>query len=478
MNVLLIQPPDPPAPVESLDFTEGTGTLFSPPWNMMCLQTYLQKHSRHMSRFVDGRLFTNVENDLVAHIESVSPPRVMVINCPILALGQVSALMDIAKRRYPHMRTVLVGEYPSQFPDDVASMPRVDFGLSGDPEPILRNLLDYIDVEQRLRRIPGLIIAGSDQQVEPYWLPKLNGFALPDWHDIFWGEYLVGTTQPVARAEVRLTRGHTRTAADRASGGIGEPFRVWPMDRVAPVVQKCSHIEVNEIVMTDPPGFWTLDRIKQWGAALENLRNAQKWTLTILPMELDDDAVSLLQYTKCRRIEMLFPTCDRNLITRYESTLDSRPLRRTLELLNQYHIQLNARFWVGGPEEGRGETERIVRMIRRLGYCPYSIESYPFTLDSPLYRELAQSSDVPHLEDWTRWCKDPWLTARPVPIWGGAPALDALQKQMKSVQRAVVRSPGHLALRLMRSMKSHNWIDVLEDKAVGWLQRMSESAKR
>lgn len=470
MNVFLVQPPDAPIAVEPLDSVQGAFDFFSPPWNLMCLQAFLQKHTRHVCRFIDCRLSTDLEADLISRLEQLEPPRILVVNCPILALGQVSAVLEITKRHFPTMRTVLCGEYPSTFPEHVADIPRVDFALAGDPELILRNLLDYVDVPQRLRRTPGLIMEGS-LKTEPYWPKRLTGFALPDWKDVFWQEYTDELNTRACRAEARITRGHSRTPGDRAYGGTGSPLRQWPFDRFALLVSHCSHTEIKEVVLNDPPGFWSPEHLRAWVKELLYIRNVQPWSLTILPMAIDDDLVDDLAEARCIRVNVVFPSCDRTLLGAYGVKIDWREPGRTFQVLAARGIRVYPRYWIGSPEESRGEAERIAQTIRRFSLCDYRVESFPFSIDSPLYEEQLDGGTAPLLDDWIKWSRDPWIVERPVPLWGGRESVDELNTRLRTIQTSLQRSPGMAWARVRRLLRSKNWIESLEDRAIAFLQR-------
>ena len=471
MNVLLIQPPDAQPAVEAIDSSGGLAQGIMPPWDLMCVQTFLQKHTRHISRFIDCRLMHDLERELVSQIETLAPPRILVVNCPTLSLGQAAAVLDMAKRHFPAMRTVLCGAYPSTFPDQVADIPRVDFALAGDPEPILRNLLDYIDVEQRLKRVPGLILR-NQRDAKPYWLPRLHSLSMPDWDGVYWGDYTTGGGTMVCRAEIRLSRGHSRTNADRAFDGLSEPLRLWPMERLAKQMLKCVHTEVNEAVLSDPPGVWTHDRLMEWATLLAHQRNAQPWSVRVLPMEFSEDLIEQLKQARCRRVHVVFPTCDKVLFKRYGLPADLRGFFKTVQSMASGSVQLCAHIWVGGPEETRGETERATAMLRKLGHNPYIIEPFPFTLDSPLYQAVREAEiPLPGLTEWIQWSRDPWIKERPVALWGGREQVRPMEQEIRRIHWLLNRTPSRAFTKLLRTLRSRNWIELLEDKAIGWLHR-------
>ena len=80
MNVILIQPPDPPQPVRPIEDFSNTSLRFYPPWDLLCLRSYILEHTRHSCYFVDGRLQANIEKDFVGAIARIPDPKVAVIN--------------------------------------------------------------------------------------------------------------------------------------------------------------------------------------------------------------------------------------------------------------------------------------------------------------------------------------------------------------------------------------------------------------
>ncbi len=414
MNVLLVQPPDPTTPIRPLPLTASYSPLFAPCWEILCLHAFLKERTGHLASVLDCRLFSDLEHDLIKAIEAKPNTDMLVIKATSHALGQTAAVLAIAKRHFPQITTVLFGEFPSQFPEKVFSMSNIDFALAGDPEPVLRNLLDHIELPQRLKRTPGLIYPGAENPTR-YWLPQLHSLSLPDWKDVFWSAY----REDHIRAELRVSRGHTGQAADRAFGRGHEPLRLWPFDRVASTVQKCGHLGVSEIILTDPPGLWTPEHLAQWCSSLRHIRNRQPWVIRLLPTRITPEMAATLKTVACKRVEFIMPSCDPELLQRHGSALNTQLMIYTRKVLQDHEIEVQTHFWFGGPEEKEHEAQRVLRMLKELGYPSASLHSFPFAMHSMLYAELSETRPTPHLEDWINWSRDPWTVKRPLPLWNG-----------------------------------------------------------
>ncbi len=443
MHVILVQPPDAPAPIPESAGPWTQARSLVPPWDLLCLRTYLHRHSRHLCKVVDARLFGRVEQDLVAAIQSVPAPRLLVVHAAPAGIGEATGIVVMAKSYFPDLRAAMIGPFPSQFPGQVAAMPQVDFGLAGDPEPILRQLLDNIDLPPRLAHIAGLVTRATVAP-ESAWLPQLNSLVLPEWEDFFWPPYQAATPGHARRVSARLSRGHTHRPADRAAGRCREPLRLWPDDKLAAAFDSLSHRNIAEILLADPPGLWTDQRLRSWCAALRRRMNIQPWAFRLLPQDIPADLAADLAASVCRRVEFLVPAWTAEDLAGYDCTLDPPRFKRTLETLKACAIQPDLVFWIGGPGARSHDHLAMSRLVRGLGHYHFVMAPFPFEIDSPLYEEISRTAALPHLDDWLRWSRAPWVLERPVPLWHGAAGVGQYQETIRRLQRALALHPGRL----------------------------------
>lgn len=455
MNVLLVEPPESPPALAPVGTSTETAKIFSPPWELLCLQSFLLHRSRHTCRFLDARLASDLEAEVTTHLQSLPAAPVLVVNTSSLALGSVAAVLEIAKRARPETITVIMGQHPSQFPARAMAMPRVDYALSGDPETILRNLLDCIDMPPRLHLVPGLIFKGHED-TKPYWLDSLRSLVPGEWTGAFWNGYELGIASRGVRAEIRISRGSPGTAADRHFGRAYEPLREWSMAKLASKVMQASHQGISEVFVQDSPGFWTWERLNRWMEELNRVRNTQAWGLRLLPASLDEDTVARLAHTKCRRIKFIFPSCDPSLLSDHGCRATAKETRRTMDLCATYRIATQILFWVGGPEEVDGEKGRLTKTLKELDPDRFSLHAFPYRFDTPDYEKLAESYHGPKLDEWIQWAKEPWMEARPVPIWGGPDQVAAIHSTVQKATRSLRRDPRRLIRRTGENLRSTN----------------------
>lgn len=473
-SVVLIQPPEPVPAATALDNGGGVSHRFCPPWNLLCLKAFLDQRTAHPCTLVDTRLFDQLEQRLSEAITSIPQPRVAVINTSTIGLGEANAVIEVLHRTAPDVFTVLCGQHPSDYPRLALSLPHVHYGLCGDPEPILRNLLDYHDVESRLKLIPGLA-SHLNPQPEAYWLPDLRSLNLPQWTDVDWASYGASSTAGL-RMDIHLSRGHPRTAADQARGGPGEPFREWPMDRVVANIQRCAHHGIIELFVNEPLGAWTESRLQAWARQLISVRSSQAWATHLLPAELSQETLDLLIDSHCRRIEVVFPSCDPDRLKSFGGLFDLEKIKLAIQRIQTAGIRVQIRFWVGGPGERAKEADRLIKAIQRFDHCPYFLYPFPYEPSAPMYhRDHDAVVAAEPVEHWLQWAKDPWLADRPTAFWSGREGAEACQKILLMSQRHIQFNLPRRLKKLVRHVRSINWIAAWERRVADLMFKRAES---
>jgi hypothetical protein len=465
MQVLLVHPPD----TSPSGAARAALDRMAPPWDLVCLHAFLLARTGHVPHWVDTRLFSRFEADLDETLRRIAGPRLMVVHTRPLHLAEAMAVVETVHRRAPDVPLALCGPFPSAHPQQAISLPHVNYVLAGDPEPILRALLDSLHAPNRLRQIPGLYVRGSGGQ-GPAWLPDLAALPLPTWEGPPWNAYRTSVGGGVA-AELRVSRGHTRSPADRAAGGADEPLRFWPFERLAPLLQKCAHKGATEVMIADPPGVWTPDRVRAWCHALVRAHNTHPWSFSCLPRQFSAAELSDLREAGCRRIEFILPSCDPAVLQRFECLHERRRLAAALRAVAHEGLQLMVRVWTGGPEERTGERDRIVRLLEAVHYPAFQPEPFPFSFDSPLARERAADAADLTLDAWMAWAREPWLQARPVPAWGGAAGDRAAGETCRYVVQRIAGSPRRRWQRWWSRWRSRSLIDEMESRMLALFQK-------
>jgi hypothetical protein len=375
MEVLVIQPPASPAVV--LDQTGGRVSHIAPPWHATCMLSYLRQRTRHTGRIFDARVRPRWADDLPVNLATKLPVNIVAVYCGIHDVEAAKKIVMIVRRAQPELPVVVFGEAPTMNPSSFRAMIGADFGIAGDPEPTLRQLLDNFHLASRRQRISGLAQDGSDQ-VLPFWAVDLKTLALPNWADVSLPYYDSPAYPGGGRANVCMSRGadaHPVGALERSDGA---PLRISTLDRCIEILQDCSHIGIMETFFADPPDVWDSNRLVEWLARLARINNSQDWSLRLLALPVGESFRKRLVDQSCRRIELLVPSCDPGIAARFGYELpDPREMNAMTRWFQDQGTAIDFVFWVGGPDEPRGEASRINGFMRQFRNISFALVARP-----------------------------------------------------------------------------------------------------
>lgn len=410
MHVILVQPPANAPDAPTLHPRESP----VPPWDLVCLYSYLLSRTGHQCQLFDGRVHASWLAALEQQLPFDTQQVVFVVRARPFEWPAALQVLRAVATLAPDALRVLCGPLATALPAACARRPEVDAVIAGDPELPLRALLENRYAPSRLRQVPGLALRGGDTTV--VWAPDLAYLPVPAWDRLPWKSY-TSFAQGGLRALMRISRGHPGQPADRALGGADEPLRFIPMERLAASFGKCAHLGVVETLIVDPPGIWTADFLATWCQHLLTMRNTHPWSLQMLPHTLSPDEGFALRDAGCRRVELILPSARPDELARYGLRGDAHALRTAVRTLAGTGLEVLLRGWIGGPGEDPREPARWQRLQRHLDFPPIRFQPFPLALDSPLMREMGASAPLPDLASWVEHVDQ---QAAPVMAWGGA----------------------------------------------------------
>ena len=223
MEVLIIQPPTPA--LTAFDQTGGRASHISPPWNALCLLGFLRGRTRHSGRLFDARHRAHWQDELADALVIPRPIEAAVIACDLRDETAVREVVNLLRKTFPQMPLIGFGESPTFSPQKFTAATGADYGLCGDPEPILRQLLDNIHVPFRRQRIASLVHAGSNG-TSPLWTADLKTLALPNLADANFSAYETETYPHGLRFDMQVSRGCSENPVDALLRPGNAPLRL------------------------------------------------------------------------------------------------------------------------------------------------------------------------------------------------------------------------------------------------------------
>ena len=448
-HIWLIQPHDPAYPVLPIDAAGGRTVRFAPAWDLLCLRTFIMDRTGHTCEMIDVRLFNTIP-EAFREAERHRPPKSSVIAIIYAGPHHASAVIEIVEQLHAHdpdIPLMLTGPIMTTMPEVVHYVPHLAFGLRGDAETILRHVLDALDIPHRLKAIPGLIIPGEPLK-PPHWLPNLKALSLPSWEDLDWVAYRTDPEARSVRVEARLSRGHPGTPSDAACPGSSEPLRVWPMTRMAQLLQTCPGHGIAEVFLSDPPGFWTDDRLDEWCRHLRALRSNQSWAFQTMMRDISEERLHECAIHGARRIEWVIPAVEQQHRAALGVTLSDDELKRMLQRCRAKGIDPVLIYWVEGPWSNDQEANAVVAHAQHMGFPALAVYPFPCYPDAPLVKSgLTVAGKPPTHTEWIAALQTADRMPSVLWYWNGAAGLKRIRRTMVDLHKRMARNP----FRILRS---------------------------
>lgn len=449
-HILLIQAADPPPAVTPIDATGGHTVRFAPAWELLCLQAFLNERTGHSSELVDTRLYETLSEafDATRYAAAGLKHAVAVIHTATEHLGLVMQVVAHLRRHHPDVIVTLSGPHVNAYPETLSLLPGVRYGLRGDPEVVLRHLIDALDVPHRLKLIPGLILPDTPDK-PAHWVNDLRALSLPRWEANRWKPYAAARPGLGLSVEARLSRGHPGTAADLAFPGPDEPVRTAPLAGMVTLLQKCAAQGIIEVHFADPPGYWTDDNILEWCRQLGALRNSQPWSIRIMARALEPDLCAALAGNGCRRLEILIPSPQPEVRSLLGSLPDDDELARMSNNLHKAGIMADMIYWIASPFREQDSAGSIIDHARRIGAGSIAAYPFPFLHDTPLYRSMAEEGTLPtSINEWLEWAQKEGTEDAPIALWTGRQGAVPANQTLSMLHRRISRNPWRMLRRL------------------------------
>lgn len=463
MKVLLIDLPEQFGRYASPSELFKEHPCFCPDWDLLCLQSFIRERTGYLADYIDARLFRDLEVNLHSALEASAPFSAAMARVTAATIGQAVAVLDTVKAHYPSCASIVFGPFATQFPMRALALPRVDYAIAGDPEPVVKPLLSNLGRPRYIPRIEGLAVRGQQTAPTPKFVRDLSELKTPEIDEVFWPAYTPADGSPNCELALRIARGNSPSPIDHRLPYNEEPRRLWPLDRIAALVQKTLAVGIQRVYIDEPVGAWTDAMLKQWTSALISKRNSQTWGFKCLPGMLDDYTMDRLEQAYCGFVHLLIPSTRRDVLQALSRPHTPLLVRRCMQRFKEYGIQPHVQFLLDGPDAPRSEARRVIRWLRALGYPPFHLSLHPLHPESNLFERVGEARQNSILESLDAWSRNPWLSVPPSVAWSGPEGEKRFTRMKRRIYRAVKTSPVHWCNTAYSMIRSRNWIRSFED---------------
>jgi len=398
MDVLLINPPPPPAQRVSRGLMGGFGMIVGqglcyPPLDLLYVAAILERDG-HRVRIVDAEASGQTPEQVLSQLGE-PPPAVVGLATSSATIQLDLQLVDRIKERAPRAVTFITGSQGSKVPDMAMHGSRVDAVVRGEPEHTVAEMLRELSAGRDPLAVAGLTVRRGDAVAHNPDRPLLKGpelDALP-----FPARHLL----PVEPYRIPTMEGPVQTvAASRGCpinctycGYVVAQGIPWRGRSAASVLAECREIVerfgVRNVVFRDPLFAGSRERTLELCALLEQARLPLRWQCETAIKTLDEELLTAMGRAGCMSVSFGVESGNEELQKKYSrgKIKSWEHAKVVVDTCRRLGIATRGFFMIGFPEETPVQAQQTMDLAVYLD--PDSVQftavtPYP---DTKLYKE-------------------------------------------------------------------------------------------
>ncbi len=335
-------------------------------------------------------------------------PDYLGLSATTISVNNAARIAARVKRRIPGVVSVLGGAHVSAIPErTLEAFPSIDFGVVGEGEVSLFELLDRLQAGESHDDVPGLAYR-TDGTVRanpraPYIddldsLPEPAWDLLPNFPHGFQPSLLGYPRTPVATLITSRGCPFSCTFCDRStSGRIG---RMHSVETVVDLCRKLAGLGTRHIMFLDDLFTVRRDRVVELCNAFIREGFDFSWSCNSHPNLLDFDTMKLMKRAGCWQIAYGVESGSQRVLDVVKREVKLPRLHETLRMTQAAGIRTRGFLMLGHPTEGVDSIEETLMFLRRaeLDVCQITkFTPYPGT---PSYAEIHRHGSFE--EDWEK----------------------------------------------------------------------------
>jgi radical SAM superfamily enzyme YgiQ (UPF0313 family) len=398
MDVLLINPPPPPAQRVSRGLMGGFGMIVGqglcyPPLDLLYVAAILERDG-HRVRIIDAEAGGQTAEQVLAQL-SDPPPAVVGLATSSATIQLDLQLVDRIRQLAPRALTFITGSQGSKVPDMAMHESRVDAVVRGEPEHTVAEMLRELSAGRDPLAVAGLTVRrGADVAHNPdrplLKGPELDALPFPARHLLPIGPYRIPTMEGPVQT-VAASRGcpiNCTYCGYVVAQGI--PWRGRSAASVlAEVREIVERFGVRNVVFRDPLFAGSRERTLELCALLEAARLPLQWQCETAIKTLDAELLAAMGRAGCVSVSFGVESGNEELQKKYSrgKIKSWEHAKVVVDTCRRLGIASRGFFMIGFPEETQVQAKQTMDLAVYLD--PDSVQftavtPYP---DTKLYKE-------------------------------------------------------------------------------------------
>lgn len=275
-----------------------------------------------------------------------------VMHSPRFMLDQAKEVVALCQKS-SKAPLVLGGAGYSMFPHSALEYVGADMGIVGEGEVAFPALLDHLEQQSDLNKVPGLYLRGEGRQAKRTYIKDLDSLPFPE------PALLLSANSENANYWLPFqTRRGCPLNCSYCSTATIEGHHIRQRSPEAAVRELSRWVEAgfNQVFFVDNtfnlPQSYAMDLCNRMAAAALDIG----WRCIVYPRKISEDLVRTMARAGCSEVSLGFESGDNDILHAMNKRFDTGEVRQANKIFADYGIRRMGFLMLGGP----GETRKSV----------------------------------------------------------------------------------------------------------------------
>jgi len=389
----------------------------TPPLGLLYVAAAL-KNKGHDVKLIDAEAENLGLEELEKLIEEYQPEVIgFSVTTPIFKKARETA--KEIKKFIPNAVIVFGGPHITSFPKISLEFPEIDFGVIGEGEITVCELIDAIENKKDFETVKGIVFRqqGKIIQTEPRELiQNLDEISLPAWHLIDIKKYRDAISGKNTFATIISSRGCPYNCfwCD-PEGRFGKTFRARsPQNLIKEIGLLRDKYNVKEILFYDDTFTVNKQRIIDFCRLLIDKKINIIWECRTRVNLVDEELIKLMAEAGCHRIRFGVESGNDEILNFVRKNITKNQVRKAFFWSKKYKIETFAYFMLGLPTETEQTIQETINFALELkpDYVMFS-PTLVFNQGNDMFKWAAENGYIDK-DYWTRYVRGENLETYPI----------------------------------------------------------------
>lgn len=337
----------------------------SPPIGVLILTSILKEKGYDVN-VIDAYAEPISIKELIEKIKDCSPD-ITAISFMTPAFNSALLLAQTIKEQLPKVYVVAGGSHVTAVPHETLTHQAFDFGVIGEGEITLIELLYAIENKDDLSKVKGIVFRNNHGQImltpPRDFIQNMDTLPFPDWRAVKLAQYRLSPIGTKGRFALPLitSRGCPCRCTFCDTGGVGPKIRGYSAEYVLHVIEDIvKNYGIREFVFYDDTFVALKKRVLEICEGIKKKNLKISWSCCARVDCVTRDMLEAMKSAGCWQIEYGIESGDQEILDKINKRISLEKVREAVKITNQIGIQTRGNFIFGLPGDTKETIEKTI----------------------------------------------------------------------------------------------------------------------